>query len=50
VARAFGSTNLLIVSDPNAEGFYAKMGAVVFGQQESTSRKGRFLPLMCYRL
>jgi GNAT superfamily N-acetyltransferase len=50
VAQALGAVNLLIVSDPNAEGFYAKMGAVTFGQQESTSRKGRFLPLMRYGL
>lgn len=42
-ARALGSTSLIVVSDPNAEPFYARMGASRAGMVASTPR-GRRLP------
>lgn len=38
-----------IVSDPNAEGFYLRMGAQRIGEVESTPR-GRYLPKLIYTL
>jgi hypothetical protein len=35
-----------IQSEPNAEGFYVKMGARRIGSVESSVMKGRLLPLM----
>ncbi|MEZ5651024.1 MAG: GNAT family N-acetyltransferase [Burkholderiaceae bacterium] len=39
-----GRSSLSIQSDPNAEDFYCRMGAVRVGRQESASIAGRFLP------
>jgi GNAT superfamily N-acetyltransferase len=47
-ARALGGRHLLIQSDPNAEGFYAAMGAERIGELPSPVRRERPLPL--YRL
>ena len=43
-ARELGFESLLIESDPNAEGFYLAMGAVLVGERRSPS--GRTLPLL----
>ena len=43
-ARALGFESLLIEADPNAEGFYAAMGASRIGTRRSPS--GRTLPLL----
>ncbi|KPK47508.1 MAG: hypothetical protein AMS22_16515 [Thiotrichales bacterium SG8_50] len=40
---------LVIVSDPYAEGFYRRMGAVRVGEKPSTI-KGRFLPVLEYKV
>jgi GNAT superfamily N-acetyltransferase len=45
-ARALGHRALLIESDPNAEGFYLKMGARRVGQRASKIMEGRMLPVM----
>jgi GNAT superfamily N-acetyltransferase len=45
-ARARGYRTVRIDSDPNAEGFYLKMGARRVGQVESKVVKGRFLPVL----
>jgi GNAT superfamily N-acetyltransferase len=45
-ARALGIGEITIDADPNAEGFYLKMGAVRIGDAESTAIPGRMLPLM----
>jgi hypothetical protein len=37
-------------SDPHAEGFYLRMGALRVGEVESTVKPGRFLPKMKYLL
>lgn len=46
---ANGLIRVTIVSDPNAEGFYLRMGAKRTGEIESTPA-GRFLPVLRYRL
>ena len=43
-AAAHGYRTLIIESDPNAEGFYAAMGADRIGERRSPS--GRILPLL----
>jgi GNAT superfamily N-acetyltransferase/catechol 2,3-dioxygenase-like lactoylglutathione lyase family enzyme len=43
-ARALGMTRLLVDSDPNAEGFYLRMGARRVGTVPSGSIPGRELP------
>ena len=43
-----GADSLRIVSDPNAEGFYLKMGAVRVGEVGSAPT-GRRIPLLMYR-
>ncbi len=48
-ARAKGGDLLRIVSDPNAEGFYRKMGARPAGRLPSTP-EGRTLPLLFLHL
>jgi GNAT superfamily N-acetyltransferase len=42
---AAGATRLRIVSDPNAEGFYRRMGARRIGK-EASRPAGRFLPVL----
>jgi hypothetical protein len=41
---------MLLTSDPNAEPFYRRCGAVTVGMKESSVRGGRMLPLMRYDL
>lgn len=50
VARALGLSSLLIDADPNAEGFYLRMGAERVGEVPSGSISGRMLPLLRYGL
>jgi GNAT superfamily N-acetyltransferase len=45
-ARRLGYPTVRIQSEPNAEGFYVKMGARRVGSVESSVVKGRMLPLM----
>jgi GNAT superfamily N-acetyltransferase len=45
-ARDHGHEALLIASDPNATGFYEKMGAVCIGTVPSDAIPGRSLPLL----
>lgn len=47
--KAINCTRLLIVSDPNAEGFYLKMGAERIGERLSKP-DGRMLPLLEYKV
>ncbi|MET1073983.1 MAG: GNAT family N-acetyltransferase [Umezawaea sp.] len=49
-ARTRAHRTLTLESDPHAEGFYLRMGAVRVGERESDSYPGRFLPLMTYTL
>ena len=45
-ARAKGATRLRIVGDPNAEAFYAKMGASIYGREPANmDAVERWLPL-----
>lgn len=47
LARERGAGSITIVGDPNAEGFYKRMGAVVYGRQPATmDGQPRFLPLL----
>ena len=46
LARRLGVREIGIDADPNAEGFYIRMGAVRVGDVESTAVPGRFLPKM----
>jgi GNAT superfamily N-acetyltransferase len=46
LARSLGFTTLEIVADPNAEGFYSRLGAVRVGVAESEVDPGRQLPLL----
>jgi GNAT superfamily N-acetyltransferase len=52
IARAarLGYERLIIQSDPNAEGFYRKLGAERIGEVPSGARPGRMLPLLLFRL
>jgi GNAT superfamily N-acetyltransferase len=45
-ARATGARELLIQSDPHAEGFYRRMGATQIGTKTSTVFPDRELPLL----
>jgi GNAT superfamily N-acetyltransferase len=45
-ARQQNFRELMIQSDPHAEGFYRAMGATRIGEQESTVTPGRMLPLL----
>lgn len=47
-ARKLEITRITIDSDPNAKGFYEKMGAVQIGEVSSTVFESRLLPLMEY--
>lgn len=46
LAAKLGATDLIIQSDPNAEGFYIKAGAINSGQRESENIPGRYLTLL----
>jgi len=45
-ARGRGHRALIVVSDPNAEGFYLKMGCRRIGTRPSDLENGRQLPLL----
>ena len=45
-ARAHGFRSLVVESDPHAEGFYVRLGAVRIGERESSVAGGRCLPLL----
>lgn len=47
ILESLDCTKLLILSDPHAEGFYCKMGAVQVGEKPSQP-EGRMLPLLEY--
>jgi len=49
-ARSLGYPALIVVSDPNAEGFYLKMGCRRIGTRPSELENGRQLPLLRYDL
>src|SRR5215211_5642303 len=49
-AAKLGCSELVLQSDPQAEGFYLTMGAQRAGASESTVIPGRMLPLMRFRL
>jgi GNAT superfamily N-acetyltransferase len=44
--RAEGATRLVILSDPNAAGFYRRLGARPIGEAASDAVAGRMLPLL----
>jgi GNAT superfamily N-acetyltransferase len=46
VAKALPAEQLLIVADPNAEGFYLRMGARRIGEEDSEVVDGRRLPIL----
>jgi len=50
LARSLSARSLKIVSDPNAKDFYLKAGAIVVGEERSSSMKGRQLPLLALPL
>lgn len=45
-ARGAGAERLVVQSDPQAEGFYARMGAERVGEAPSASIPGRVLPVL----
>ena len=45
-AKALSATRLEILSDPQAEPFYRRMGAVLIGKAPSDAIPGRFLPVL----
>jgi N-acetylglutamate synthase-like GNAT family acetyltransferase len=49
-ARSLGHSALIVVSDPNAEGFYVRMGCRRVGTRPSDLENGRQLPLLRYDL
>jgi GNAT superfamily N-acetyltransferase len=49
-ARRLGHGALIVVSDPNAEGFYLRMGARRIGTRPSALEPGRQLPLLRFAL
>lgn len=49
-ARRLGADSMMIHSDPYAEKFYLKMGAVKVGDIPSRSLEGREIPLLKYEL
>jgi len=49
-ARGLGHPALIVVSDPNAEGFYLKMGCRRIGTRPSELESGRQLPLLWFAL
>ncbi|WP_343563029.1 GNAT family N-acetyltransferase [Kiloniella sp. b19] len=50
IARTLQARELVIASDPYAQPFYEKMGAVEEGKIASEAIAGRFLPRLVYRL
>lgn len=46
LAGDFGARRITILSDPNAEDFYVRMGAKRIGEQKSSSATGRILPFL----
>lgn len=46
VARTLPAPGVLIVADPNAEGFYLRMGARRIGEEASDVVNGRRLPIL----
>jgi predicted N-acetyltransferase YhbS len=48
--RALGHATMRIVADPNAAGFYRRMGAVAVGGEGSDFAPGRVLPVFRARL
>jgi ribosomal protein S18 acetylase RimI-like enzyme len=49
-AQTLGMTSILIETDPNAIGFFQRMGAEVVGERPSLLREGEKLPLLQYTL
>lgn len=49
-ARAQGATCLIVESDPNAVGFYQRMGAQATGQMSAPAPPMRRLPILVHRL
>lgn len=49
-ARSLGHRAMIVASDPNAEGFYLKMGCRRIGTRPSDLESGRQLPLLRYIL
>ena len=49
-ARRAGATEMTIEADPDAEGFYLRMGAIRIGMAPSASIAERQLPLLSYTL
>ncbi|KFN03012.1 GNAT family N-acetyltransferase [Bacillus clarus] len=49
-ANELGLKSFTIDSDPNAKGYYMKMGAKLIGETPSTVFKDRLLPLLRYDL
>lgn len=49
-AATLGCSEIVLQSDPQAEGFYLAMGAQRAGESASTVMPGRMLPLMRFRL
>jgi len=49
-ARGLGHPALIVVSDPNAEGFYRRMGCRRIGTRPSELEDGRRLPLLRFDL
>ena len=50
LAGVLGGTRLSVLSDPNAAGFYERMGAYRVGDAPSDAIPGRTLPLLEYAL
>lgn len=49
-AQTHGATTLTLVGDPNAVGFYQRMGMSLAGSEPSIAGRGRMLPVMELRL
>ncbi|MEM1377152.1 MAG: GNAT family N-acetyltransferase [Pseudomonadota bacterium] len=50
LATGLGAQMMTILSDPNAAGFYENMGATLVGEELSSSKTGRMLPLFHFSL
>jgi len=50
LAKADGGTRLSILSDPFAEAFYVRLGAVKIGEAPSDAIPDRLLPLLEYAI